>query len=74
MKSLLNFEQGWVFCLFCNILLRESIEVYAMLTHFFIPTLLSLIISLFYILLFHTSVIFLIVSMVISDLSLLLCK
>ena len=75
MKSLLNFEQGQVLCLFHDISLRESIEVHAVLTHFFIPTLLSLLINTsFYMLLFHTSVIFLIVSIVTSNLSLLLCK
>jgi len=51
-----------------------SIEVQAVLTHFFIPTSSSLLIySSFYILSFYTSVIF-IVSIVISDLSSLLCK
>ena len=62
MKLLLNFEQGYVFCLFHDILLRGNIEVYAILTYFFIPILLSLLINpSFYMLLFHTSVIFLIV-------------
>jgi len=51
-----------------------SIEVQAVLTHFFIPTSLSLLIySSFYILSFYTSVIF-IVSIVISNLSSLSCE
>jgi len=51
-----------------------SIEVRAVLTHFFIPISSSLLVySSFHILSFHTSVIFM-VSIVTSDLSSLLCK
>ena len=64
MKSLLNFEQGQVFCLLHNILLGGSIEVCAVLTHLFIPISSLLFIPSFHMLSFHTSVIFLIISIV----------
>ena len=52
-----------------------DIEVRAVLTHFFIPTSSSLLINpSFHMLSFHTSVIFLIVSIVTYDLSSSLCR